>query len=288
MYELFPDLVSPCAFELAHACQLAIGQMEAGALVLDQLPDLFASVPKPISQGGAKAAAQTLFEFTAAFAREHHRRFHAEVGLRGCKFDHERYSVHLYVGGPHWDAIDVPRIVRDWVRGYAAAFATSHRSDIAAKARARVLDSARIEQMAREFGCSVTTLRRRVTAAAGEPPIRTRTRARVTEACILLRTTSWKIDAIAAHVGWRSTKDLYRAFRFLLGLTPAEVRTLSADAAADLLLSLGRRSDALNRSAPALADAPKGNRAGATDTRIAVQPRRRRQHSGGRQRACRD
>ena len=35
-----------------------------------------------------------------------------------------------------------------------------------------------------------------------------------------------KIELVATAVGWRSKKDLYRAFRQVLGCTPAEARSI--------------------------------------------------------------
>ena len=254
MYERFPDLVSPCSFEVAHACQIAIGHLEKGVLTLDHVPGLFASVPRPMSQGGVKAAAQTLFEFTSRFTREHHRRFHSDASPRGCKFDPAGYVVHVYAGIPEWHTIDIAAIVRAWVQRYGAAFTAAHSPEIAARARARFSERHasvhRIYAMARDLGCSPTTLWRRVTAGGGESPVRRRTRARVVAAFHLLRTTNWKIEAIARAVGWRSAKDLYRAFETLLGLTPAQVRRLSVDAAADVLNRLVRDLVRSTGSAP--------------------------------------
>ena len=44
-----------------------------------------------------------------------------------------------------------------------------------------------------------------------------------------------KIDSVARHVGWRSTKNLLRAVHRVTGLTPTAFRALSLEQAADLL-----------------------------------------------------
>lgn len=73
----------------------------------------------------------------------------------------------------------------------------------------------------------------------GESPVRYQTRLRAVEAVRLIRSTDWKLDAVARTVGWKTRKDLYRALENVAHTAPARIRALSPQDAAALMVTMG-------------------------------------------------
>jgi AraC-like DNA-binding protein len=81
-----------------------------------------------------------------------------------------------------------------------------------------------VERLARRVGCNRTDLEcgfRRLTSHTIHQYLSAR---RVTVAQTLLRTTAWRVEAVARSVGYRSKVSLYQHFGRTLGMTPDEYR----------------------------------------------------------------
>lgn len=236
MHDQLPDLLYPCVFELARACQLAIGRVYCTSLAIGEIPSLFESVPPPASQPGAMLAVETLNGFVRSFGRVHHERFHQVNKGLSCTFRPDQSYSEIHVSSLNWRTLNLPQVVRTSLGRYGLAFAAGHRRDIRTLAAALLTtqNSQPIERLAHDLCCSPSTLRRHVKAMTGRPPIRIRTHRRLLVAIDLLRTTPWKVEAIAAAVGWKSAKGMYLTCNAILGLTPAQIRALPADTASQL------------------------------------------------------
>ena len=122
------------------------------------------------------------------------------------------------------------RAFESWPRRYSAALRHSH--DLTTE-RARVrlqrnpAKSLRLSALARESATSTSVIHRRFVSELGETPLRYRTRLRVVKAIPLLQ-QGVKVDAVAAVVGWKTRKDLYRAVRERDRARPADIRVLTA------------------------------------------------------------
>lgn len=236
MTDPLPDLLYPCVFGLAQACQLAVGRLYTNSSAVGDISSLFESVPAPRSQPGAMLAVETLNGFIRCFERIHHERFHlTDKGIR-CNFRPDRWYTEIHVRGLDWQTLDIPRHVRASMSRYGVAFASAHRSQLATLAVTSFAYQhvQPIERLARDLCCSPSTLRRQCKALTGASPVRSRTHRRLREAFDLLRTTTLKIESIAAIVGWKSAKDMYANCRALFGMTPAAIRRLPDDAAKQL------------------------------------------------------
>ncbi|GAB4169233.1 MAG: hypothetical protein Fur0032_07730 [Terrimicrobiaceae bacterium] len=82
------------------------------------------------------------------------------------------------------------------------------------------------EQLARRFGFSAITFRRRWMAAFGVPPGKSLQQLRMAEACRLLVESSLQIKEIAVRVGLPDEYYFSRRFRAETGLPPSRYRSL--------------------------------------------------------------
>ncbi len=81
-----------------------------------------------------------------------------------------------------------------------------------------------LAEMAHQLGVSDAHLRRLFRTAHGRTPRRYLMECRLQQAAALLRTTSDRIESIAADVGFPSSACFDRAFRAVMGMTPSEYR----------------------------------------------------------------
>src|SRR5262249_33686378 len=110
------------------------------------------------------------------------------------------------------------------------ALRTTRPKGVAGLARKRLWNQAltpKAREVATECACNPAVLRREFAEACGEPLRHHQIRTRLAKAVILLRSTDWKVEAIAREVGWASKKNLYFHLRRATGLTPAQVRLAS-------------------------------------------------------------
>jgi AraC-like DNA-binding protein len=78
-----------------------------------------------------------------------------------------------------------------------------------------------LERLAREIGVSRSLLAERFTRLIGQPPMRYLTRWRIQLACRMLSDDSAKVSTVALDVGYQSEAAFSRAFKALVGTSPA-------------------------------------------------------------------
>jgi AraC-like DNA-binding protein len=78
-----------------------------------------------------------------------------------------------------------------------------------------------LEQLARSIGVSRSSLAERFTHVVGQPPMRYLTQWRMQLACRLLSDDTAKVSAVALDVGYQSEAAFSRAFKEILGISPA-------------------------------------------------------------------
>ena len=81
-----------------------------------------------------------------------------------------------------------------------------------------------LDRLAREIGVSRSTLSDRFSELVGQPPMRYLTRWRIQLACRRLHDDAAKISAVAFEVGYHSEAAFSRAFKTLVGTSPAAWR----------------------------------------------------------------
>jgi AraC-like DNA-binding protein len=93
----------------------------------------------------------------------------------------------------------------------------------------RPADPWSLERLAREVGVSRSLLASRFTALIGQPPMRYLTRWRIQLACRRLSDEAAKVSAVATDVGYRSEAAFSRAFKAVVGRSPAGWRRQQAN-----------------------------------------------------------
>ena len=81
-----------------------------------------------------------------------------------------------------------------------------------------------LDRLAREVGVSRSSLAQRFSALIGQPPMRYLTRWRIQLACRLLCDDAAKVSAVAFDVGYQSEAAFSRAFKTVVGTSPATWR----------------------------------------------------------------
>lgn len=240
MVEKATEASCDCVYALAVVCQAIICDAAAWPAVPDLggLPARFETVPVPTTYTEALMAVAVLTQFTCVLGANIHRRFHRRDGQSGCRFDSDALTPLVRIDRWNPGAWNPAAAVMAWTARYGLALAVDH-DLVVERAKLRLgrdlAQHVRMRSLARELACSVPVLRRRFVSKAGETPIRYQTRLRAIEAVRLMRSTSWKMDAIGRAVGWKSRKDIYTALADVAGQSPAAIRALSDGDAARLL-----------------------------------------------------
>jgi AraC-like DNA-binding protein len=219
-------MFSPYVHAVASICQVIAGDAITWVEPPDEPTVLvpFAASGTPACRAEALAVRSLLLDFTERLGRQIHAGFHRASGSALCDFD-PRCAAPLALP---LDAA-VPDLLACWTRTYRVAFIRAHRV-VSARVKARLQHDAaareRIATLARSLGYSTTVMQRRFAWETGESVVACRTRIRTMNAIRLLRCTDLKVEVVSREVGWRSKKDLYRAFERLIGQSPAAVRGL--------------------------------------------------------------
>ena len=228
----------PCLDAVVRTSQLIAGDAIAwsGFHEEDPLPARFAGLPPPCCRAEAMAVEAVLASFLNRLGRLLHTNVQSARGGTPCRFDpHHCVRADLPSANP-------ASIVGAWSHRFAEAFARTHCS-LAIRAAKRLDEhletSIKLPDLADELCCTVSTLRRQVETVYRQTPAARRARKRGIAAIRLLRTTDWKVDAIAQEVGWKNRKGLYKAVHGLAGKLPSEIKALPDDAACALLARLG-------------------------------------------------
>lgn len=88
----------------------------------------------------------------------------------------------------------------------------------------RPADAWSLERLARDVGVSRSSLADRFSALVGQPPMRYLARWRIQLACRLLCDDAAKVSAVALDVGYQSEAAFSRAFKAIVGASPASWR----------------------------------------------------------------
>jgi AraC-like DNA-binding protein len=233
----------PCAFALATHCQKLVCELfeDPAALELGALGHRFAAMPRATRYNDAAVAASILAQFTATLGKLIHGSLHP-ARTSACEFQSVLYTTTLPVCLTDPSAWNPAEAVALWAERFGEGLARTH-DLVAERTRAQLLRNPAqrigLSELARDAAASASVLCRRFVSRVGETPLRYRTRRRVIAAIPLLR-QGLKIDAVAAEVGWKTRKDLYRALRAVAGVTPAQIRALRDSEAGELLIRVGR------------------------------------------------
>ena len=234
--DILDEPVTPSAFELSDTCQTAVGLILRTPLHawpdMTSIAKLFEQVPPPGTYRDAFHAAGVLYRFEERAAKEIHRCVHGGTIPGACSFDTARFARFASVDQAHPEQWNAASEFAAWSNAFMCGLAAHHRRSIADRAierlRARTGMIVKVSELAREVGCSVPVLCRRFRHATGKSVRQYAIKLRVDCAIDLLRTTDWKVEAIANEVGWKSKKDLHCAFARQLGATPASIRRSAA------------------------------------------------------------
>jgi AraC-like DNA-binding protein len=124
--------------------------------------------------------------------------------------------------------IEVVRRHLESLTGEHAGWLGGLRDPIAGHALAllhnRPADPWSLERLAREIGVSRSSLAERFSLLVGQPPMRYLTRWRIQLACRLLCDDAAKVSAVALDVGYQSEAAFSRAFKAIVGTSPATWR----------------------------------------------------------------
>jgi AraC-like DNA-binding protein len=88
----------------------------------------------------------------------------------------------------------------------------------------RPADPWSLERLARKIGVSRSSLADRFSGLVGQPPMRYLTRWRIQLACRMLCDDAAKLSAVALDVGYQSEAAFSRAFKAVVGTSPATWR----------------------------------------------------------------
>jgi AraC-like DNA-binding protein len=169
-----------------------------------------------------------------AIVHERAHRSHAAV----CSFIPARCLGHFWkTGHAHNLGGFLP-----WVDAFFAEFQRTHPASVSSRAARLIRDDYRrpwsLAALARRVHVSPSQLRRAFQKEFGVPTREYQRAIRLIEAA--KRFPTEKIEATALHVGYRSRKNLYRAFYLETGLTPAGFRELSNDEASRVIASIAQ------------------------------------------------
>ena len=164
-----------------------------------------------------------LLDVALDWSRRIHSAFHASV-RSDCSFAEAALAEDLWRDRDK-DPID---LFAYWLSGFVPAFKAGHRLD-RVEAAAAIIDAdctARIRgpDLAKRVHLGTADFRQLFRFRFGVSVSGYRRQRRVERAIELLRTDQFKVEAVAASVGYRSKKNLYRAIRAVTGRTPNGLR----------------------------------------------------------------
>jgi AraC-like DNA-binding protein len=183
-----------------------------------------------------------LLEFAFRWSRRLHAAAHATQPA-ACEFDGTAPLETFLNDGAH----DSRTAFAAWIDRFSSELLRQHQPSTALQAARRLREgyarSLRLPLLARECHTTPARLASEFRRQFGISIPQYRRTARLVEA--LERVRHEKVEAVALQVGYRSSKNFYRAFRGLTGMTPTEFRQLSTDRAEAVLecarLALVRR-----------------------------------------------
>lgn len=196
------------------------------------LTDFVSALPAPSSYVEQLVLRALLIDVAWRSAHTLHRRAHGGRPAH-CTFEPAATLDPFWRPPPqHADAA-----FRAWLDAFSADFTRTHPASVAARAGRLIKQDYRrrwrLPDLARRFHVTPSQLRREFRSGFGVSIHEFQKTVRVLAAIEQL--PKGKIEPIALDVGFRSTKDFYRAFKQLTGLTPAVFRRLSPHRAAQII-----------------------------------------------------
>lgn len=234
--------------ELARVSQILAGETITAEpdVFLRAIDDFAQALPSPSTRAEAGVVWDSLWLQVMRAGQTHHGFYHRFLGGSPCAFSGVPFS---------WDGSTPGKAVTAWAVRYAASFEEMHVVPPAIRAarllRTRYSESWPMERLSAAAGSSRSNLRRRFERVYGVSPHRFQTSLRLRAAAMAIRQRESKIEAVARSVGYASAKDMYAAFREVVGIGPASLRALSAPAFDELLRGPLRVTGAFERRARA-------------------------------------
>ena len=189
-------------------------------------------IPAPVRPTERQLLRGLLLEFAFQWSTRLHASAHAgQPG--GCEF-HGTAFLEDFLNDRTRDA---RASFAAWIDGFFGEFLRTHPPSKAMRAARRLHQgyarSVRLPALARECHTTPAWLAREFRRQFGMSSPRYQRTLRLVEALGSVRQD--KIEAVALRVGYRSTKNFYRAFRQLTGMTPTGFRRLSTERAGAVL-----------------------------------------------------
>jgi AraC-like DNA-binding protein len=175
-----------------------------------------------------------LWESAVRIGSTLHRQAHRNLNIR-CSLDEGQLLVDGFTGsGP-----DIRRGFAGWVSSFCQRLQHVHPPSksrrVAAAIRRNFQQPLNMAGLARSVRMTTSGLRRAFRAEFGRTPRNYQAAVRLLSA--IEQVGSTKIEGVALDVGYRSTKNFYRMFSSLTGLTPTEFRLLSDEDRRDVMAS---------------------------------------------------
>jgi AraC-like DNA-binding protein len=238
MLDFSNDALRPqWTFEFVAACHRLVGQSISPSPMsqLSILNDYVRELPDPRSVVEEEFARGQLLSAAVHWSNRLHNVIHPGVSAARCRFNPSPLlEILLRRDGPSAKAA-----FSGWAERFVAAFEAEHHLTQAYRAAdvidRRFSEPLDVRELAAEVGTRPRTLDRAFRDAFGVSMHEYWTRARVVRAIPALREDGSNVDAVARRVGYRSTKNFYGAVRRLTGLTPAQIRTITAEQAQQLI-----------------------------------------------------
>jgi AraC-like DNA-binding protein len=143
-----------------------------------------------------------------------------------------------------WDELSGEPAVTlgEWATRYIEQFERAHSWPAPVRAariiRRRYRETIAVGALARELGAARSVLSREFRRAFGMSIPHYQGLCRIRAAIMRLREPSANVAAVAYAVGYKSSKNFYRALRRLTGLTPSAIQRLDEARLANLMASL--------------------------------------------------
>ena len=189
-------------------------------------------IPAPVRATERQLLRGLLLEFAFRWSTRLHAGAHAGPPS-GCEFDGTTFLEEFLTDRSR----DARTSFAAWVDGFFPAFTRTHPPSIAMQAgrqlRQRYARSSPLPALARECRTTPVRLARDFKRQFGMSIPQYQRTLRLVEA--LDRVRLEKVEAVALGVGYRTTKNFYRAFRRLTGMTPTGFRQLSTERVAVVL-----------------------------------------------------
>jgi AraC-like DNA-binding protein len=215
-------------YSLVTASQrLAGATLEADKARFLRAFDGFAEgLPEPASGVEQFVLRQCALSCAIRAGHQFHRAFHARVQPGDCVASPFERLPFI------WRDSGAPRMdVMVWAADFVDAFEADHEWPAAIRAASilqrRITAPLRVATLAREVGCSASTLTKSFSDGFDVTMSEYLSRLRLRRAIAELREPDSKVAAIAREVGYSSTKNFYRALKQATGLTPTAIRALS-------------------------------------------------------------